>query len=67
MSITKELTPTWKEDKALLRNSVSALKKSMTDYKAERKSEWKSFKTKIRDDMENIEKSLERLIATHKK
>ena len=67
MEITKELKEIWKEDKANLRNAISSLKKSMTDYKKERKSEWKSFKNKFNDDMDNIEKSLEKLKTLHKK
>ena len=67
MEITKELKEIWKEDKVNLRNAISSLKKSMTVYKTERKSEWKSFKNKFNDDMDNIEKSLEKLKTLHKK
>ena len=67
MAITRELKEIWKEDKVNLRNAISSLKKSMTDYKVERKSEWKSFKNKFNDDMDKIEKSLEKLNTLHKK
>jgi hypothetical protein len=67
MAITRELKEVWKEDKANLRNAISSLKKNMTDYKVERKSEWKLFKNKFTDDMDNIEKSLEKLKTHHKK
>jgi uncharacterized protein YicC (UPF0701 family) len=67
MAITGESKEIWKEDKANLRNAISSLRKSMTDYKAERKSEWKSFKNKFNDDLNNIEKSFEELKTLHKK
>jgi hypothetical protein len=67
MAITAKLKENWKEDKAILLNSISSLKKSMTDFKSERKSEWKSFKTKFNDDMANVEHSLKELTALHKK
>jgi hypothetical protein len=67
MEITQELIESRKEDKAKLRTAISTLKKSMTDYKAERKSTWKSFKNKFNDDFNKIEKSLEKLKTYHKK
>ena len=66
MAITKELKVNWKEDKANLQNSISSIKKSMTDFKAGRKTEWKSFKNKFNDDLDKIEKSLEELKTLHK-
>jgi hypothetical protein len=67
MIIKKELNENWKEDKANLKNAISSLDKSMSDYKAERKSEWKSFKNKFNDDMDKIEKSLKEMKTLHKK
>jgi uncharacterized protein YicC (UPF0701 family) len=67
MVITGESKEIWKKDKANLRVAISSLKKSMTDYKAERKTEWKSFKSKFKDDMNNIEKSLEEMKTLHMK
>ena len=67
MAITKELLLSWKENRANLRDEISSLKKSISEFKAERKSEWKSFKTKYSDDLNNIEKSMEKLISAHKK
>lgn len=67
MEITTELKENWKEDKENLQNAISSLKKCMTNYKAERKSEWKSFKNKFNDDMDEIEKSLKKLTSLHKK
>jgi len=56
-----------KEDKVDLHSAILALKRSMTDYKAERKIEWKSFKNKFNDDMEEIQKSLKNMKIHHKK
>jgi uncharacterized protein YicC (UPF0701 family) len=66
-TIKTKIKENWKEDKANLQNAVLTLKKSMTDFKDERKSEWKSFKNKFNDDMENVEKSLKKLNILHKK
>ena len=67
MTISTELNENLKEEKVNLQNSISLLKKSMKDYKAERKSDWKSFKNKFKGDMEGIEKSLKKLTPHHKK
>jgi hypothetical protein len=67
MEITAALKENWKENKVKLQNEVSSLKKSMTDYKEERKTEWKSFKTKFNDDMGKVEKTLKKLATIHKK
>ncbi len=67
METTKEIKVNWKEDKANLQNAIITLKQRMTDYKVERKSEWKLFKNKFNDDFDEIEKSLEKLKAIHKK
>ena len=66
MAIIAELKENWKEDRDDLLNAISSLKKCMTDYKAERKSEWKSFKNKFNDDLEEIEKSLKKLRNLHR-
>jgi hypothetical protein len=67
MAIITVLKENWKEDKVKLQNEISSLKKCMTDYKEERKSEWKSFKNKFNDDMDKVEKSLKKLVTLHKK
>ena len=67
METTKEIKVNWKEDKANLQNAIINLKQRMTDYKVERKSEWKLFKNKFNDDFDEIEKSLEKLKSIHKK
>lgn len=67
MTITNVIKDNWKEDKANLRNAISVMKKSMSDHRAERKSEWKLYKKKVNQDLLNIEESLKSLIALHKK
>jgi hypothetical protein len=67
MAITTVLKENWKEGKVNLQNEISSLKKCMTHYKVERKSEWKSFKNKFNDDMDKVEKSLKNLTSLHKK
>jgi len=67
MTISTELNENLKEEKVNLQNSISLLKKSMHDYKAKRKSEWKSFKNKFKGDVEEIEKSLTKLTPPRKK
>jgi iron uptake system EfeUOB component EfeO/EfeM len=67
MTTTTKLKDSWKVDKENLHNTISLLKKSMSDFKEERKLEWKSFKGKFNDEMENVEKSLKKLTTLHKK
>jgi hypothetical protein len=66
MAISTELKENWKEDKAILNKAISSLKKSMADHKAERKAEWRSYKIKVRDELEKIEKSLQKLSSLNK-
>ena len=63
-SVVKE---TSKDEKLKLRKEISALKKGMTDFKVQRKSEWKAFKNKFFDNIEKVEKSLKKLNDQRKK
>lgn len=56
-----------KEDNSSFKTAISSLKKSISDYKTERKSDWKSFKTKFNDDLEKVEKSLKKMTTLHLK
>jgi len=56
-----------KEDSTSFKTAISSLKKSISDYKTERKSDWKSFKTKFNDDLEKVEKSLKKMTTLHLK
>ena len=67
MALAAELKENWKEEKVILHKSISSLNKCLTDYKVERKLEWKSFKSKFNDDMDTIQKSLKEITARHKK
>ena len=67
MKLTDELKAKLKEDKLNLHSAIVTLKRSMSDYKTERKAEWKSFKHKFNDDMEEVKKTLKNLNAHHKK
>ena len=46
---------------------LSSLKKLLSDYKAERKADWKSFKTKMKDSIGKIEKSMDKKKDSPKK
>ena len=39
----------------------------MSDYKGERKTTWKSFKNKMNNDIDKIEKSINKRTAASKK
>lgn len=47
--------------KALLLKNISFLKKSASDYKAARKICWELFKSKMNEDMAEIERTIEEL------
>ncbi|MCD6018388.1 MAG: hypothetical protein K0S53_1509 [Bacteroidetes bacterium] len=50
-----------KKTEALLKKEISFLEKNMADYKAERKTSWKLFKSKMQGDIEKIKKSIDEL------
>ena len=67
MSTTIEEKTIMKKEKSIHENEISSLKKVMKDYKVERKANWKTFKNKINDDIDKIEKSLGKLTTKKKK
>jgi hypothetical protein len=67
MAITAKVKENWKEDKANLEDAISSLKKWMSDYKTERKAEWKLFKDQYKEDLDNIEETLKVMNTLHKK
>lgn len=67
MSTTTEEKTIMKKEKSIHENEISSLKKVMSDYKIERKANWKTFKNKINDDIDKIEKSLGKLTTKKKK
>ncbi|MEO7305838.1 MAG: hypothetical protein ABIR78_08645 [Ferruginibacter sp.] len=56
-----------KKEKSTYHKELSSLKKLLSDYKAERKANWKSFKRKMNDDIGKIEKSINKVTAPSKK
>ena len=56
-----------KKDKYRHHKELSSLKKLLSDYKVERKADWKSFKSKMKDSIGKIEKSMNKVAATSKK
>ena len=67
MSTKTRVKETLKKDKANHYNQISSLKKSMSDYKVERKTNWKEFKSKMKDDIGKIEKSINKLTCHNTK
>jgi hypothetical protein len=61
MSTTTEEKTILKKEKSNHEKEISSLKKVMRDYKVERKENWKTFKNKMNDDIDKIEKSLGKL------
>ena len=67
MSDKTELKENLKKEKAKLHEKISSLKKIISDYKVERKTNWKEFKNKMNDDKNKIEKSIDKLTSRNKK
>lgn len=55
------------EEKTGQHKELASLKKILTDYKVERKAEWKSFKSKMKDSIDKIEKSIKKPATPDKK
>ena len=56
-----------KKERSSQHKELSSLKKLLSDYKVERKANWKSFKKKMNDDIGKIEKSINKLATPSKK
>jgi hypothetical protein len=67
MSKKNDLKETLQKEKTNLQKEISSLKKVMSDYKVERKTNWKIFKNKMNDDIDKIEKSLSKQSNNNKK
>ena len=50
-----------KKKETILRKEILFLEKNMANYKAERKSSWKLFKSKMEVDLAKIRKSMDEL------
>ena len=67
MSLTTELKAPLHAEKTNHSNEISDLKKMLSDYKIERKADWKTFKNKMNNEIDKIEKSLGKLNKQDKK
>lgn len=67
MSNKTDVKETLKMEKAKLHDEILSTKKSFSDYKIERKANWKEFKAKMNDDENKIEKSILKLTTYNKK
>ena len=56
-----------KKEKSTPQKELTSLKKLLSDYKVERKADWKSFKRKMKDSIGKIEKSMNKLAIPAKK
>ena len=61
MSNKTEMKAILKNEKTKLHEEISSAKKCLSDYKAERKADWKEFKNKMNDNIDKIEKSMDKL------
>ena len=56
-----------KKEKTGQLKELASLKKLLGDYKVERKAEWKSFKSKMKNSIGKIEKSMNKIAVPSKK
>lgn len=66
MSNKPELKADLKKEKMRLHKQVDSLKKRISDYKVERKSNWKEFKKKFNIDVEKIEQNSKAIVKQFK-
>ncbi len=67
MSSKTEFKKNLKKEKVKFHKEISSLRKTLSDYKLERKANWKSFKNKMNDDIRKIEKPVDKLTSHNKK
>ncbi len=53
-----------KKKESILLKEISFIEKNLANYRAERKASWKSFKSKMETDINQIKKSIEALTQT---
>ena len=56
--MTKELRATLREDREILHHAITSMKKSMNDFQDEKRSEWKTFKNRMHDEIVKVEDTL---------
>ena len=62
-----KLKDNYKNEKSNYHKELSSLKKLLSEYKVERKADWKSFKNKMKNSIGKIEKSMNNLSSPVKK
>jgi hypothetical protein len=50
-----------KKKESILLKEITFIEKNLTNYRAERKANWKSFKSKMETDINQIKRSIEAL------
>ena len=53
-----------KKKEVILLKELTFIEKNLASYRAERKASWKSFKSKMESDINQIKKSIEALTQT---
>jgi len=53
-----------KKKESILLKEITFIEKNLANYRAERKASWKSFKSKMELDINQIKKSIEALTQT---
>ncbi|CAN5511065.1 hypothetical protein BH10BAC4_BH10BAC4_23490 [soil metagenome] len=53
-----------KKERVRLHKKLSSLKKAISNFKVERKANWKAFKNAMKDDVSKIKKSIDKLSAS---
>ena len=67
MRLNTEVNVILKKKKSKLHKEILFLKKNINDYKLKRKSDWKLFKNKVKEDIGKIQKSIDELTERTKK
>jgi len=67
MTTTKDVKESGLEGNENLHDAISSFKKFITDYKTEKKAEWKLLNKEFRNEMDKIEKTLHKMVAPLKK
>ena len=54
--MSKKEKETLKKEKVKFRQEISLLKKSLSDYKKERRANWKEFKIRMNEEISKLKK-----------
>jgi hypothetical protein len=58
MKTAKEIRANMREEREILNHAISSMKKSMNDFQDEKRTEWKSFKERMHDEVVKVENTL---------